>query len=86
MKVIKQLGHNLFALLSMILNTLLLGSPKETLSERTARAYNNNTESWFMVQRGIIDVFVWMITLGKEKNHTLRSLEEESVKEIWPWD
>ncbi len=78
MGLIKQYFFNLFALLSIILNTILGGHPKELLSERSGRVYRVKNEFWL---RDLINfIFFW------EEDHCESTLVREDTKEIWDWE
>jgi hypothetical protein len=77
MNPILQFLSNLFTLFSCTLNTLLLGSPNEPLSERSGRAYITNGKFWL---RDIINaIFFW------QDNHCQKALDEDWSREIWDW-
>lgn len=90
MKFLKQYAYNWLVLFSKFLSVLLLGSPHDSISERTARAYLSHnmrlTPRWkfyiFASLRFTIDNIVFW-----EKNHTLNSISDEvGAKEIWNWE
>lgn len=74
----KQYLFNLFVAGSCTLNTILGGSPKEALSERSGRAYLHHGKFWLASL--INAMFFW------EANHCVESLESEKTKEIWNWN
>jgi hypothetical protein len=89
--VIKQYLYNIFHALSQLLSAITGGSPKESTSQRTARAsasLKNKAgfkSSWFIYQEKTID-FIFLVLAGEE-NHCKNSLVgETNTKEIWNWD
>ena len=78
MELIKQYLFNLVTLLSIALNTLLGGYPKEMLSERSGRAHRAKGKFWL---RDVINfLFFW------DEDHCEQTLLGEDTKEIWDWE
>lgn len=78
------LWNNLIAF-DQQLNTLLGGSPDETLS---ARAYRVERKSrlWGVLLRPVIDAIFFVLTLGKERDHCRQAYESEQSRQHLPPD
>jgi hypothetical protein len=86
----KQYIYNIFHAISCLISALTGGSPKESTSQRTAKAANAHYLSptfkgmWFEIQERLIDGFFYYV-FGEE-NHCQNSLVgETNTKEIWDW-
>lgn len=76
-----QLFLNLAELLDVTGNTLLLGSPGETISRRTARARKAG-EAWAKYACSALSVMFWFM----HRDHCDWALSTGDIeKEIWHW-
>lgn len=74
--------HILVAL-SQLGNALLGGYPDESMSARAHRTGSNGR--WpGVVTRPLIDVFFYIITLGRDKTHCLTAYESERTRRQLP--
>lgn len=67
-------------------NILLLGSPDETISSRTGRAYTSGRAKWFVHPlRAFVDKMANV--LAGQQNHCVDSIEQdrEIAYELWSW-
>jgi hypothetical protein len=80
-KILLQLFLNLAELLDHIVNTLLLGSPAETISHRTARARAAGYKWATLACKTFSLLFFFM-----HRDHCDWALSKDQVvKEIWHW-
>ncbi len=78
---VKQVILNVAELADVVLNTILLGDPRETVSRRTARAREAG-ERWAVVACKILTVIFRFM----QQDHCTWSLEPGSeAKEVWHW-
>ena len=67
-------------------NSVLGGSPEESISSRTGRAYLSGKAKWFVYPlRHFVDGAAFI--LAKQRNHCVSSVEEVPIQpyEVWSW-
>lgn len=84
MRYIGKFLWNVILLIDLLLNTLLLGDPSETVSSRLGRALKSGKPILFALILAWIVDFIFYRFFGDE-NHSLKNIEtDENFKhEIW---
>jgi len=86
LKFVLKICFNFLYLLDLVLNTILLGDPSETVSSRLGRAIQSGRPKWFVYPFAKVVDFIFYKFIG-ERNHSLYHIEyDENYKhELWSW-
>jgi hypothetical protein len=83
----KQFYFNVLLGIDQFANILMLGSPDETISSRTGRAYLSGRGKWFVYPlKAFVDRMA--IILAGQHDHCLNSIEPDITfvnYELWSW-
>lgn len=85
--MMKQYYFNILLGIDQFVNILFLGSPDETISSRTGRAYISGKAKWFVYPlKAFVDKAANI--LAGQQNHCIDSIEPDIMHvdyELWSW-